>query len=85
MPAVSERLRNILADILSVPPDQIGFESSPETIASWDSFAHLQVILAIESEFGIRFDPLRAPHLASVASLQQELESKDISDPTLKS
>jgi len=75
---VSERLRNILVDILSVPGDQIGSDSSAETISSWDSFAHLQVILAIEAEYGVRFDPLRIPNLASIIALQQELESKGI-------
>ncbi len=77
---VSERLRNILADILSVPPDEIKLESSPETITSWDSFAHLQAILAIETEFGVRFDPLQIPNLASVTALQQELETKGVSN-----
>lgn len=77
-PTVSESLRNILADVLSVPPDEINLQSSSETISSWDSFAHLQAILAIEAEYGVRFDPLRIPELASVRALQEELESKGI-------
>jgi acyl carrier protein len=74
----SERLRNLLADILSVPPEEIRLDSSAETISAWDSFAHLQIILAIEAEYGVRFDPMRIPELASVSALQRELEAKGV-------
>jgi acyl carrier protein len=74
----SERLRNLLADILSVPAEEIRLDSSAETISAWDSFAHLQAILAIEAEYGVRFDPMRIPELASVSALQRELEAKGV-------
>jgi acyl carrier protein len=43
------------------------------TLDSWDSFRHLQAILAIEGEYGVQFDPQRIPELTSVARLQAEL------------
>jgi len=47
-----------------------------ETVSSWDSFRHLQAILAIEGEYGVQFDPQRIPELTSVALLQAELVKK---------
>ena len=47
-----------------------------EPIDSWDSFRHLQAILAIEGEYGVQFDPQRIAELTTVALIQSELEAK---------
>jgi acyl carrier protein len=71
---VPSSLRNLLGDIFEIPPEDITPESSVGTIESWDSFRHLQAILAIEGEYGVQFDPQRIPELTSVSLLQAELE-----------
>ena len=73
---VPSSLRNILADILEISPDEITPETGVGTIDSWDSFRHLQAVLAIEGEYGIQFDPQRIPELTTVALIQAELEAK---------
>jgi acyl carrier protein len=73
---VPSSLRDILADVLEVSPDQVTPELNTESIENWDSFRHLQVILALEGEYGVQFDPQRVPELTSVSLLQQELEKK---------
>ena len=75
---VPESLRSLLADTLDVPPAEITPELSTQTLESWDSFAHLQVILALEGEFGVQFDPQRIPDLTSVAKLQAALTEKGV-------
>ena len=73
---VPPSLRDLLADILEVSPDEITPESSTETVESWDSFRHLQAILAIEGEYGVQFDPQRIPELTTVGKIQAELAAK---------
>jgi acyl carrier protein len=75
-PQVPSSLRDILADIFEVSPEEVTPELSIGTIDSWDSFRHLQAVLAIEGEYGVQFDPQRIPELTSVALLQAELEKK---------
>jgi acyl carrier protein len=75
-PQVPSSLRDILADILEISPEQVTPDLSMETVESWDSFRHLQAILAIEGEYGVQFDPQRIPELTSVSLLQSELEKK---------
>ena len=75
---IPERLRNILADILGVPARQITPDLSAGSIPTWDSTGHLQIVLAIELEYGVQFDPAQIPALSTVAVLQQELEAKGI-------
>ena len=75
-PQVPSSLRDILADIFEISPEEVTPELSIGTIDSWDSFRHLQAVLAIEGEYGVQFDPQRIPELTSVALLQAELEKK---------
>jgi acyl carrier protein len=69
-------LRDLLADILELSPDEITPDSGTETVESWDSFRHLQAILAIEGEYGVQFDPQRIPELTTVGKIQAELAAK---------
>ena len=73
---VPSSLRDLLADIFEVEPKEITPESGVGSIESWDSFRHLQAILAIEGEYGVQFDPQRIADLTTVAKLQAELEQK---------
>ena len=70
---VPTSLRELLADIFEISPERVTPELSMGTLDSWDSFRHLQAILAIEGEYGVQFDPQRIPELTSVALLQAEL------------
>jgi acyl carrier protein len=70
---VPTSLRELLADIFEISPERVTPELSMGTLDSWDSFRHLQAILAIEGEYGVQFDPQRIPELTSVARLQAEL------------
>jgi acyl carrier protein len=73
---VPSSLRDILADILEIPSADVTPETGVGTVETWDSFRHLQAILAIEGEYGVQFDPQRIPELTTVAKIQTELESK---------
>jgi acyl carrier protein len=73
---VSSSLRDLLADVFEISPEEVTPELSIGTIDSWDSFRHLQAVLAIEGEYGVQLDPQRIPELTSVALIQAELEKK---------
>jgi acyl carrier protein len=47
-------LKEILQNVLEV--DSISERDTPETIASWDSVRHLNLIAAIEERFNILFE-----------------------------
>jgi acyl carrier protein len=75
---VHEALRNVLADVFDIPCDDVTPELAVGSIEKWDSFGHLQAILALEAEFGVQFDPQRISQLTTVALLQAELKEKGI-------
>ncbi|MCL2660590.1 MAG: acyl carrier protein [Acidobacteriaceae bacterium] len=76
MSQVPSSLREILADVLEIAPEQVTSDLGTGTAENWDSFRHLQAILALEGEYGVQFDPERVPELTTVALIQQELEKK---------
>jgi acyl carrier protein len=71
-----ERVRGIVADVLRVPADQISRQSSPETLATWDSVQHLNLILALEQEFTLQFEPEEMDEMSSVDHILAILERK---------
>lgn len=50
---MKNKLRQILATAIDVEPDALTDTSSPDNTPEWDSFAHLNMVAAIEQEFGI--------------------------------
>lgn len=75
---VPSSLRDILADILEISPEEVTPQLGVGTIDNWDSFRHLQAVLAIEAEYGVQFDPQRIADLTTVALIQAELEGKGV-------
>lgn len=61
-----EKTRAIVADIFEVPLEKVTPQSSPDTIETWDSIHHLNLVLALEQEFGVQFSPEEIEQLLSV-------------------
>ena len=77
MPAtVLDRVRQITADVFDVDVREVTVDSSPETIASWDSQAHLNFILALEAEFGIRLGVVAAADILNVGLAVSMVEAQ---------
>lgn len=76
---VPSSLRDIFADVLEISPDEVTPDLGVGTAENWDSFRHLQVILALEGEYGVQFDPQKIAELTTVSKLQAELEAKGAS------
>ena len=53
---MEEVLRDIVAAALEVDRASIGPETSMESVESWDSLKHLEIVMAIEERFGIELE-----------------------------
>jgi acyl carrier protein len=56
-PLVAHRLCRTIAAVLGVDAEAIDDASSPETLESWDSLNHLNLVMAIEEEFNVELTP----------------------------
>ena len=48
-----ERIKNVMSAVFEIPEEQIKNDSSPDTIGSWDSLRHMNLIVALEEEFKV--------------------------------
>jgi acyl carrier protein len=71
-----DRVRGIAADVLEVPAAQVGPDSSPETIDTWDSVHHLNLVLALEQEFNMQFEPEEIDQMKDIQHILNILGSK---------
>jgi len=53
MESVQPKIYQLMSTVFEIPVEEISEESSLDSIESWDSIRHLNLILAIEEEFGI--------------------------------
>ena len=51
---MENKLLNLAADILNVKVDSITLSTSRSMLEEWDSLAHIQLIIGVESSFNIK-------------------------------
>jgi acyl carrier protein len=75
-PDLKPRVMTIVSRVFRVPLSQVNESSSPETIASWDSLLHMQLVLALEEEFKVQFGADDIIRMQRVDHILDVLKSK---------
>ncbi|KRA60357.1 acyl carrier protein [Caulobacter sp. Root655] len=65
-----EALKKVMAAVLRVPEAQIGPDTSTDTLPTWDSLRHMNLVLALEQEFGVSIPDEDAANLSSYALIK---------------
>ncbi|MEJ2593699.1 MAG: acyl carrier protein [bacterium] len=73
---IEERVKQILAKILNADPSKIDRHFSAEFVKEWDSLQQMNIIVALEEEFGIRFGEAESILLKNYSSLQAAVKKK---------
>jgi acyl carrier protein len=76
MSGVVDRVMDVAAAILNVPRGTLTEQSSPSDIESWDSMQHLQIILALEEAFGMKFSAAEIDKMQSIGAMATALEQR---------
>ncbi|HEV8657051.1 MAG TPA: acyl carrier protein [Thermoanaerobaculia bacterium] len=71
-----EEVRTLAADVLGVPRSQVQGDSTPEHIENWDSIQHVSLMIAIEEQFGVEFNPDEIGHMESIGKIAELLSGK---------
>jgi acyl carrier protein len=58
---IFEKVQRLASDLFDVPASRITPDSSPQTLEHWDSVQHLNLVLALEEEFNVKFEPEDSP------------------------
>jgi acyl carrier protein len=71
---VNRKLADIFARLFDVAELSDGL--SPETVEKWDSFTQLELVLELESAFGLSIPTAEAVRLNSVGGIREYLASR---------
>jgi acyl carrier protein len=70
---VLRRVSEIASDVLQA---EVTAESSPATVESWDSVHHLNLVLALEEEYGFQFLPEEMDQAQTVEGLAHVVSAR---------
>lgn len=65
-----------MADILDVSPDSIDESTTQDNTVTWDSLSQVNLLVALEEEFNICFDPAEVESLLSFSQIVEILQKK---------
>ena len=77
MKNIKDRLFSVMIDVLEVDESQINIDTSPETIAEWDSMKHMLLLVAIEEEFEFRLTDDDMTQCISSESILDVINNKE--------
>lgn len=74
--AIFQQLNEIFIDVLDLDECHLTDQSSANDIEEWDSLSHIQLIVAIEKKFQIRFSSLEIMKWKNVGEMVDSILSK---------
>jgi acyl carrier protein len=68
---VHERVKRVVGSVLRVDPSGIADDARSEDVPGWDSLRHLELMLALETEFGVRIPAEAMLELTSLPAIER--------------
>jgi acyl carrier protein len=72
---VPELAKRVVGEVLRLDPSQIPDDASSEDLPGWDSLTHLELMLALEAELGVRISAERMLELTSLPAIERFVAS----------
>ena len=73
-----DKLQNIIAEVVGVPLAEITSDAGMESIDRWDSFAVVNMVVAIELEVGIEVTPDELEEFVTLQGILRLLSDKGV-------
>ena len=78
---VWDRLTKVFRNVFQDDSIELKPETTSDDVEGWDSLSHINLLIAIEIEFGIEFKQNEIQAFANVGELEKRIEEK-MSDST---
>lgn len=69
-----DSLKQVMATMLNVDPASIGPDASMDNIPAWDSLRHMNLVLALEEQFGVQIPDEDAGNITSYQLIKLVLQ-----------
>jgi acyl carrier protein len=77
---MSNRIEKTFAEVLGIPVEQINDATSPDNTSEWDSLQAMNLVAALEEEFGIALSTKEIISMRTVGLARKTLRAKGIGD-----
>jgi acyl carrier protein len=71
-------LHEVASEILKVSASELSDDSGPKNLKAWDSLKHIELVMAIEMNYGIQFAASEIMLIDSLGSARAMLQEKGI-------
>jgi acyl carrier protein len=69
MDELTKRILDLVAATFDVPVEELSEATAPENLPEWNSLGQLNLVLALEQEFGLQIAPEQTYEMVSVAEI----------------
>lgn len=76
MADILAQLQPLFREVLDQPHLNITRQSQASSVEGWDSLAHMNLLVAIEQEFGVTFTLAELEEMKSVGDMADMIEKK---------
>jgi acyl carrier protein len=66
----------IIRDVLDLPDLALSAATSAENVEAWDSFNHINIVVAVEAHFGVKFHTTEIEEIRNVGDLVDLIDRK---------
>ena len=73
---MQDEVKAIMADVLGIDPSSIDDTSSTDTIETWDSLAHINLVSALEQNFNVKLEVSEIETMISFSAIIETLEQR---------
>lgn len=70
---MKERIRDVIADVVGASPEEIPLDAQQEAVGGWNSIRHMNLVIALEKEFLVRFSDLQIAEMMSIALIEDTI------------
>lgn len=70
------KVRKAVSDVLGVPFETITEETTSDHVENWNSFNTINLLMVLESEFGVSLSPQDAKDMVSVKLIVELLKER---------
>jgi len=72
------KLEELFARTLGEPISVFSDAASPSTVRSWDSLRHIELVMAAEAAYGVRFEASEVTTIRTLGCMRGMLQQKGV-------
>jgi acyl carrier protein len=78
MATLDQRVQSVFQEVFDEEDLELTDATSAKTLANWDSFAQVKLIVGLEEEFDVKFTTDEVATLSNVGELKNAIRAKGI-------